>query len=426
MKRETITYERILYHMGNDTLMHFAFRVKVNCTIKKSDLKEALSKVQQRHPLAGVRVIMTKDEKQFIKQFITTEDVPAIPLKELDGNRTNWKAVVSEELCRSFDIFKGPMIRVFLIQKKSNCDIVAVFHHAICDGLSAVVFLHDTLSFLADPDAPVNPYPEAPVFTKLIKKDILKIINKKGLPDWLKNRNDTELKPLKKEPFPKPDYAIRNWFFTEDKTKKVISLAKENSTSVHGILSAILLKSFAYEFGPKEGFKRILQSPVSFKPFLVDEAKQYFGLFNGILTAEIDCSPKRTIPEIASDINKKLKEQLEKYDPLIGYYFFNTYMLEGIKDPESFFSKRPGMPMDYDFSFSNLGVIQMQKKYGKYDIEKVYGPIFSAIRKERVIGLTTHQGRMFFTCIYDKKGFDHSTGSRIIKRALDSFRDITR
>jgi NRPS condensation-like uncharacterized protein len=424
MKRETITYERILYYMGNDTLMHFAFRVKVKPCIKKSEIRHALLKTQKKHPLAGVRVIMTKDKDQFIRQYITTEDAPEIPLKELEGDKTDWKAVIAEELCRSFDIFKGPMIRVFLIQGKAGSDIVVIFHHAICDGLSAVVFLHDMLLFLADKDKPVNPYPEAPVFTKLIKKDILEIIKKKEIPEWIKNRDSTEQKPVKKEPFQKPDYVIHNWSFDEGKTKKVISLAKENSVSLHGILGAILLKSFAQEFGPKEGFKRVLQSPISFKPFMVDEAKNYFGLFNGILTAEIDCSPERTIPEIASDINKKLKGQLDKYDPLIGYYFFNTYMLEGVKDPELMFSKRHGMPMNYDFSFSNLGVIQMQKKYGKYEAEEVYGPIFSAIRNERVIGLTTHQGKMFFNCIYDKNGFDHIVGSRIIKRILDSFQDI--
>jgi len=233
--------------------MHFAFRVKVEPIIKKSDIKQALLKAQHKHPLAGVRVVMIKDKNQFIRQFITTENVPEIPLQELDGNKTDWKAVIAEELCRHFDIFKGPIIRVFLIQGKISSDIVVIFHHAICDGLSAVVFLHDMLLFLADKDRPVNPYPEAPVFTKLIKKDILEIIKKKKLPEWVRNRDNAEQKPIKKESFPKPDYVIHNWFFDEDKTKKVISLAKANSVSVHGILGAILLKSFAYEFGQKEG-----------------------------------------------------------------------------------------------------------------------------------------------------------------------------
>jgi hypothetical protein len=151
---------------------------------------------------------------------------------------------------------------------------------------------------------------------------------------------------------------------------------------------------------------------------------EYFGLFNGILKVEIDCSPERTIPEIAQDINKKLKEQLDNYDPLIGYYFFNEYALKGIKDPELFFANNPGQPMDYDFSLSNLGRIQMQKEYGNYEIGEFYGPIFSAIRGEKVISVNTHQGIMFFTFIFDKNFSNSSTCRNIIKRSLDMFQDI--
>ena len=66
MERKTTTYERILYHMGNTSLVYFAFRIKIKGTISKDKLEEALLKVQQKHPLAGVRVIMTGDKKQFI------------------------------------------------------------------------------------------------------------------------------------------------------------------------------------------------------------------------------------------------------------------------------------------------------------------------------------------------------------------------
>lgn len=422
MKRETISYERVLYYMGDKSPMYFAFRVKVKGAIKKSELEEALLKVQKKHPLAGVRVEMTKDKKQ----FITTENVPKIPLIEFNRDETSWKDVVKEELCKPFDIFKGPMIRVFLIQRENISDVVAVFHHGLCDGLSAVLFLHDVFLFLANPDMPVNPYTDAPIFSKLIKKNILEIIRKRELPDWLKNKEylNLELKPPQEEPFPQPDFAIHNWFFTEDKTKKIISLAKENNISVHAILGAVLLEAFAQELGEKDGYERILQCPVNFKPFLVDKAKKYCGLFNGILKVNLDCSPQRTILEIAVDIYTELKEKIDNYNPLDSYYFFNEYFLDDIEDPELFYANRPTQPMDYDFSLSNLGRIQTQKKYGNYEIEKVYGPIFSAIRGERVIGVTTHQGRMFFTCIYDKDCFSYDTGSSIIQKALDIFHDI--
>ena len=420
MKRETIAYERILYYMGNTSHMSFAFRIKVNSNVDKNRLERALSSVQKKHTLARIRVEMTADKKQ----FITTENVPEIPLRELTAEEADWKAILKIELCRRFDIFKGPMIRVFLIQNKNTSDIIVVFHHAICDGLSAVIFLEDLFSFLAEPGLPLNPCPEMPVFTNLIKKDILDIINAKEIPEWLKNRDIPDLKPPQKEPPPEPDFAIHNWSFGEEETNKIASFAKENNVSVHAILGAVLLRAFSLELKEKNSFKGVLQSPVSFRPFMIEETKDYFGLFIGIFKADVDCSQERTIPEIALEIYTKLKAQLNNYEPLIGYYFFNKYSLDGIEDPELFYANRKVQPVDYDFSLSNLGRIQIQKKYGNYDIEEIYGPIFSAIKGEVVISVTTHQERMFFTCIYDKKCFDYATGSTIIQKALDIFKNI--
>ncbi len=400
--------------------MSFGFRIKVSGTVGKNELERALSKVQKKHPLAGVRVEMTAGKKQ----FITTENVPDIPLCESNVEEADWKTILKKELYRRFDIFKGPMIRVFLIQGKDTSDIVFIFHHAICDGLSAVVFLENLFLFLAEPGLLVNPYTEAPIFTKLIKKDTLDIIKGKEMPGWLTNREIPELKPPRKEPPPKPDFALHSWSFAEEEANKIVSFAKKNNLSVHAVLGAVLLRAFSLELKEKNSFKGVLQSPVSFRPFMVDEAKDYFGLFNGILTADVDCSPERTIPEIALEIYTKLKAQLDNYEPLIGYYFFNEYFLDGIEDPELFFSNREDEPFNYDFSLSNLGRVQMQKKYGNYEIEEIYGPIFSAIRGEIVISANTHQGRMFFTCIYDKDCFDYTAGSAIMQTALNIFKDI--
>jgi NRPS condensation-like uncharacterized protein len=423
MKRETISYERVLYYIGNHAPMYFAFRLKIKGQIILEELKQALAKMQQRHPLARVRVEMTQDKKQ----YITDENVPPIPAKELNAAKTDWKSLVKEELGKPFDIFKGPMIRIFLIRRKDVCDLVAVFHHALCDGLSAVLFLHELMLFLSDPARPVNPFSEAPIFTRLIKKEIMEIINKREIPDWLKNKEylKVELKPPKDEPFLRPDFAIHNWVFSEQETQKIILIAKQNNISVHALVGAVFLWIFAQEMGEKQGYERKLQSPLSFKPFLKPDAQDHFGLFNGLLTETIDCSPQRTILEIAKDIYPRLKEKIDNYIPLDGYYFFNEYFLKGLSDPELYYANRPTQPMDYDFSLSNLGRVGTQKKYGSYEIEKLYGPIFSAIRGERVIGLNTHQGRMFFTLIYDKECFDDVLGTRIVEKALNIFHDLT-
>lgn len=76
-------------------------------------------------------------------------------------------------------------------------------------------------------------------------------------------------------------------------------------------------------------------------------------------------------------------------------------------------------PMDYDFSLSNLGRINLAASYGEWEIESIYGPTFTAINGEQVIELNTHAGIMRFTYIYDKALFPEQTGNGIWKRAFD-------
>ncbi|MBN1799759.1 MAG: hypothetical protein JW822_14375 [Spirochaetales bacterium] len=424
MKRETISYERVLYFIGNISPMYFAFRIKVKGSVKKQGLEQALLKLQRRHPLARVRVEMTPDKKQ----FITDENVPAIPVTEYASDQTDWKSLIKRELQTPFDIYKGPMIRIHLIREQDTSDIVAVFHHALCDGLSAVQFLQEMFVFMSDPNPALKPYAEAPNFATLIKDDILEIIKTRPMPPWLKNKDylKVELKPRKEEPFPQPNFAIHNWSLGEQETGNIVKQAKHIGISVHALLGAIILKAFAREFGEKDGYLRKLQSPLSFKPFLKAEAQEYFGLFNGLLTKEVDCSPERPLPEIAKQIYTELTEKIENYIPLDGYYYFNTYFLRDMKDPELYYANRPTPPMDYDVSLSNLGRVRMQKVYDDLEIEELYGPIFSAIRGERVIGVNTFRDRMFFTCIYDRDCFDHDAGTRIIEQVKKMLRDIDR
>jgi hypothetical protein len=118
---------------------------------------------------------------------------------------------------------------------------------------------------------------------------------------------------------------------------------------------------------------------------------------------------------------------MESLKPLANYYNFMTYLLEGVKDPEEFYANRKsgGSPMYYDFSFSNLGRVSLRKTYGKFVLEELYGPTFSATKGERVIGALTLDGELFMTLIYDAACFDHETGKKIWAKVRDAVRAIT-
>jgi hypothetical protein len=100
MKRESISYERVLYYIGNHAPMYFEFRMNVKCSTDRQKMEHAFAKLQQRHPLARVREEMTQDKKQ----FITDDNVPAVHVTEYTEGQTDWKSLIRKELQTPFDI----------------------------------------------------------------------------------------------------------------------------------------------------------------------------------------------------------------------------------------------------------------------------------------------------------------------------------
>ena len=428
MKRETTAYERVMFHYSNKGPMFFAFRMVLRGIISETDLRNALSRVRQEIPLTAVRIYKDADKKQ----WITTDNVPEYPLTIRDNFTGEPSAEVIAALREPFDNEKGPMARFVLVRNGTRNDLIAVFQHAVGDGVGAVIFLERLLVHLGDPDATVvsaSPEHWAPELHRMISQKNLEKIQQFDPPPFKTDKDYTRytVTPKEPEPYPRPDFALQTARYTIAETDRLVAAAKKAGVTVHSYLGALLLKEFAREFGPAEGYERTIQSPVNFRPQLVPEAEHLFGLFNGLITAPVDCGNNRSIPDIAGDIGKAFHRDMESLKPLAGYYNFMSYLLEGVDDPEEFYDnrKKGGSPMNYDFSFSNLGRVTMEKSNGKLTLEEVYGPTFSATKGERVIGALTCNGELFMTLIYDAACFDHERGKRIWKNIQEAVRGIS-
>lgn len=427
MKRETTAYERVMFHYSNKGPMFFAFRMILHGELDEVTLRNALSKVRQEIPLTAVRVFRDADKKQ----WITTDEVPEYPLTIRDNFAGDPNDEVIAALRNPFDNEKGPMARFVLLRNGTRNDVIAVFQHAVGDGVGAVIFLERLLVHLGDPDATVvsaTPENWAPQLHRMISGENLEIIQQLDPPPFKTDKEYTQytVTPKDPEPYPRPDFELQTAHFTREVTARLVSVAKKAGVTVHSYLGAILLREFAREFGPAEGFERTIQSPVNFRPQLVPEAERMFGLFNGLITAPVDCGDNRSITDIARDIGDSFHRDMESLKPLAGYYNFMSYLLEGIDDPEEFYDnrKKGGAPMNYDFSFSNLGRINMERANGKLTLEELYGPTFSATKGERVIGALTCNGELFMTLIYDAACFNHERGGRIWGNIQEAIRGL--
>ncbi|NLW89888.1 MAG: hypothetical protein GXY43_09275 [Clostridiaceae bacterium] len=421
MRRETTSYERVMFYYSKLGPMFFAFRMGLEGPLTEARLRAALQKNRIEFPLSAVRIEKLSDRTQ----WITTENVPEYPLLV----KPSFSGDPEEELIlllrEPFQNEEGPMVRFALLQNEKENQFIAVFQHAVVDGVGAVIFLERLMEHLGNPDLPAIAPGEndwAPMLHKMISQENMEKILAMDPPKFKDNKDYTRYTPkdIQPEAFPVPPFRIHLHGFSKSETEALIAAAATCKTTVHSFIGAMILQCFAEEFGPSEGYLRTIQSPINFRSQLREGSERTFGLFNGLITAQADCPPGRPTEEIAREIGAKLHEKIESLNPLAGYYNFMTYLLEGVRDPEEFYANREAhTPDPYDFSFSNLGRVKMADRYGDLCVKEFFGPTFSATRGERVIGALTCCGKLFMNMIYDQNCFDPDTGDRIWNRIIE-------
>ncbi len=403
MERNTSTYERVMFFEARWRPAYFAFHMRITGVISADQLRKALKSARARYPLSAVRLASGPGNRQ----YITTDNVPDYPVVVLN-KETEWKSFVAQELVKKFDDCCGPMVNFYMIQSQEETHIIPVFHHAICDGLSAVVFLKDMLVSLLEKSSFEARNEFEPILIECLRNDVKEDFEKSELPDWISHKLHLkiDMKPCPaKFHFLQPSFEIRTLEFDETQTSVLKEKAKEWGVSVHSFLGSIMLSTFASHFGRSLGHERIIQSPMDFRHFLDERAQNAFGLYMGIIKEKIDCGPGKSLKEIASQINAGFRTKINSTETLKGYYMFMNHMLTGVEDPEGFFYSSPKHDfMDYDFSLSNLGKLELPENH-EHRILEFHGPMFSAVDGERIFGVNTANGKMTICMIYDNNCF---------------------
>jgi NRPS condensation-like uncharacterized protein len=132
------------------TISNEAFPLSVVCALHLTtgpdpeSLKVALHQLQYRHLF--LRSGILKKKGNFYFQLL--DPIPSIDLTLI--NRTDgvtWRSVAEDALNTTFDS-TGPLMKCWYLPSSENaeCELIVCFHHAIIDGTSARLVLHELLS----------------------------------------------------------------------------------------------------------------------------------------------------------------------------------------------------------------------------------------------------------------------------------------
>ncbi len=378
---------------GRQYPLNFGFKVTVSGKLEDAKIRETLLTLAKRHPILYAHQEYTEGKQM----DMVLDQVPPPPVTRHEGTEA-WQDALLSCMIREFDPFTGPLFSLDYRYSSDATELFLVFQHGAADGIAATYFIHDFLSLYAGLSVPIPNSPSLPMLYEVMDEDVYKEMLTRPEPDW-KKEDPPEPKPFVMPPYKAPDFYLRTFEMSEGATAKLAADAKAAGETVHSWLGALLMKESASVFGPGENGMRIIQCPVDFRQYLKEECRPIAGVYNGIVKASVDCA--RPVPEIASAIREGIKASRDGMKDIEEYFHFRD-SFDGIPDPESFMMGFPPDVIDYDFSFSNLGRTIVSREYGGHGIRDFYGPIFTSVNGETVIGLNTTAGSLRMSLIFDK------------------------
>ena len=135
-------YEKA-HRSGGATLV---FTARIDGMMTAAILRQALQRLQQRHWMLQVHFAPTNDGVYF-----QSEGTSQIPLRVIETcDAMHWQNIAEAEVHQTFGENKEPLCRVTALCQPDNgrvTDIIATFHHAICDALSGLHFLDHLLMY---------------------------------------------------------------------------------------------------------------------------------------------------------------------------------------------------------------------------------------------------------------------------------------
>jgi NRPS condensation-like uncharacterized protein len=407
MYRQLGTEERIVWSYSQLRPIHFVLSAHIIGSLHHAGLQQALSQVQQRHPLLNVKLTLDRDE---IPWFINAAAPIPVRLVERHSEQ-QWQQEVERELANPLDWNQAPLIRVVLLQGQDASDLIITCDHTIADGRSVVFLLQDILRSMSCPDRPLAALSQHPPYEQLTPKFEQKI----PAPSFKPSLATAKTKPsIPNNSLPR----LQAWSLSIAETTALVSACKEAAITVHHMICAAFLLAIRHtqDRDWAEAIPLKCLSPIDirrFLPALAENVGAYFTYHLVIDQVDSDSS----LWELARSIKTQLDQKINP-----------EQIFADLPDSETFMSTQPS-PTDviaateaaihHDLNVSNLGRLEIAQQYGEIQLTSVYAPsAICHIENALFVGVATLGDRMFFNLVYSESDFSAAQIKQLQQTAM--------
>ncbi|NHJ49579.1 MAG: hypothetical protein FK733_17450 [Asgard group archaeon] len=403
MLREFNELEILSYAVGQP--FNIAVMLKIKGEISVDLLESAFVKLQEKHPLLKVRVILNDKNMP----CFTSENVGSIPITIID--RKNDSQALDEFHCQlttpfDFENEKLPLARVILFSSPKVSELIICTLHSISDGYSMIFLVRDLLQLMINPKDKITTLaipskdvdlltpkirkmvPKRPVFQHLVY-GLLRIYNFFRYV-FVGKRKTAEINIKENE------MGVYNWKLTKSQTSQLLDKCKQKEITVHSAISTAFISDY-----------RIIGSPVNLRNRLNIDVGESFGFYSGVAIYKMRYRKKLDFWKNARKLQKRLLKGLRDRKLFVLQKFFaksvpvkllrkiGTYYIEIVTNKEP-------------FSIDNLGLLEKYLKDIDFDkfptIESFFGGITSFLNAFIVLFYTL-RGEMHFYFHYTKSKY---------------------
>lgn len=366
------------------------FRLRGTFALK--DIQQALVQIQNKHP--WLRALINHDEKN-IPWFDVPEKSLSIPIRiVVRKGEDHWIEESKREWHTLFDYQKLPLIRFIWIKGEEVSDMLFAFHHCLCDGGSAMAFLHEFLKVLDNPSADIGAEQPIMGIQDVVPAHILNSRRQKLKARFIGRLAATAIKyiPTGKKTVNRQDDYLIHWKVDEKVSQQLISYCKSNEVTVNTFLSAALLQAFKKVKG-SAAFNKI-SCPVDIRRFATQIKNDHIFAFG--LMIVVSANEKMSFLENLRSMQSSVERKTSKLNPYI-----TMMVMESGHDALNNFTKllKNGKSSN-DCMFSNLGRIQIPHEYKEFTVDTIFSPsVIGPLGNTTTLVVSTYRGKMDFSFV---------------------------
>jgi hypothetical protein len=401
--------ERLFWLIDRHLPFHFVMTMQVGGSTTPSQWREALVRLQRRHPLLSVSI---RENENGQAEFYTHADAP-IALRVQNGGLSNWPREVEAELRQRFDPTVAPLARAVLLHQTDAAVLIISLHHSIADGMSGVYLIRDLMRALSGQDIGVQSIQNA--LDAVAQSDAFQAPPPAAPPSAdfraIRYVEGDEFKPIV-EPL-QISYDISN---------ALRERARQEQTSVHGALLAALSLAGRECSGLWDRPRIRLSSPINVRPFFgIDES---CGLFTSVGHSESDERSSDSFWDIARSAKEQLQPSLKR--EAVGSLFASISPIIAELDVSGAAQLGANF-LQREAVMTNVGVAPFDPAFGALRLQSIWGPaVFHGFENDHVLGVASVRGEgicLLYTSLSPIPGLLKSM-ERILSRALPMERTV--